>query len=128
MVGDTRLFCLAFPERNKLRDLWDARIYASHLGNPFARRHNFYRKVATIPRHSGNEQGGARENCSCPGRSAVRSTSRSGALQSRGRNERRRLVRSRVCEAALRKGSAPHRARDTKMELYPPEEMPQLIG
>jgi hypothetical protein len=39
--------------------LWDARIYASHVGNPFARRHNFYRKVATIPRQSCNEKGEA---------------------------------------------------------------------
>ena len=37
---------------------------------------------------------------------------RSGALQSRGRNERRCLVRSRFCEAALRKSYALHRARD----------------
>jgi hypothetical protein len=29
----------------------------SPVGNPFARRHNFYRKVATIRRHSGNEKG-----------------------------------------------------------------------
>ena len=49
----------------------------------------------------------------CPGRSAARSTSRSGALLSRGRNELRRLVRSRFCEAALRKSYALHRARDT---------------
>jgi hypothetical protein len=36
----------------------------------------------------------------CPGRSAARSPLRSGALQSRGRTRRRRLVRSRFCEAA----------------------------
>src|SRR4051812_12218468 len=58
MVGGTRLFCLAFPTRNQFMRLCDARIYAPPVGNPFARRHNFYRKVATIPRHSGNEQGG----------------------------------------------------------------------
>jgi hypothetical protein len=39
---------------------------------------------------------------------------RSGALQSRGRSERRCLVRSRFCEAALRKSYALHRARGTK--------------
>jgi hypothetical protein len=59
MVGDTQLFCLAFPARNQFQGLWDARIYASRVGNPFARRHNFYRKVATIRRQSGNEKGGA---------------------------------------------------------------------
>jgi hypothetical protein len=59
MVGDTRLFCHAFPTRNQFQGLWDARIYAPPVGNPFARRHNFYRKVATIPRQSGNEKGGA---------------------------------------------------------------------
>src|ERR1700759_1356034 len=32
------------------------------VGNPFARRHNFYRKVATIPRQSGNEKGGGRHD------------------------------------------------------------------
>jgi hypothetical protein len=37
--------------------LWDARIYAPPVGNPFARRPNFYRKVATIRRQSGNEKG-----------------------------------------------------------------------
>jgi hypothetical protein len=41
--------------------MWDARIYASRVGNPFARRPNFYRKVTTIRRHSGNEKGGARQ-------------------------------------------------------------------
>jgi hypothetical protein len=40
--------------------MWDARIYALPVGNPFARRPNFYRKVATIRRQSGNEKGGAR--------------------------------------------------------------------
>jgi hypothetical protein len=55
----TSLFCLAFPARNQFHELWDARIYASPVGNPFARRHNFYRKVATIRRQSGNEKGGA---------------------------------------------------------------------
>jgi hypothetical protein len=39
--------------------MWDARIYALRVGNPFARRRNFYRKVATIRRQSGNEKGGA---------------------------------------------------------------------
>src|SRR6201991_5085924 len=42
----------------------------------------------------------ASDNDSCPGRSAARSPSRSGALQSRGRTELRRLVRSRLCAAA----------------------------
>jgi class 3 adenylate cyclase len=37
---------------------------------------------------------------SCPGRSAARRSSRRGALQSRGRNEPRRSVRSRLCGAA----------------------------
>jgi hypothetical protein len=58
MVGDTQLFCLAFPARNQFQRLWDARIYASPVGNPFARRPNFYRKVATIRRQFGNEKGG----------------------------------------------------------------------
>jgi hypothetical protein len=56
-------------------------------------------------------------NCtflSCPGRSAARS----GALPSRGRNERRCLVRSRCYEAALRAASRPghrsHRAFDPR--------------
>jgi hypothetical protein len=40
--------------------MWDARIYAPPVGNPFARRPNFYRKVTTIRRQSGNEKGGAR--------------------------------------------------------------------
>jgi hypothetical protein len=40
--------------------LWDARIYALPVGNPFARRPNFYRKVATIRRQFGNEKGGAK--------------------------------------------------------------------
>ena len=47
---------------------------------------------------------------SCPGRSAARRSSRRGALQSRGRTEHRRLVRSRFCEAPLRKSYALHRA------------------
>jgi len=51
---------------------------------------------------------------SFPGRSAARRSSRRGALLSRGRTKRRRLARSRFCEAALRKCSAPHRARDTR--------------
>jgi hypothetical protein len=51
----------------------------------------------------------------CPGRGAARSTWRSSALQSRGRNERRCLVRSRFCEAAFRKSYALHRARDTRL-------------
>jgi hypothetical protein len=38
--------------------IWDARIYARRIGNPFARRPNFYRKVTTIRRQSGNEKGG----------------------------------------------------------------------
>jgi hypothetical protein len=58
MGHDTSLFCLAFPARNQFQGLSDARIYASPVGNPFARRHNFYRKVATIRRQSGNEKGG----------------------------------------------------------------------
>jgi hypothetical protein len=56
----TSLFCLAFAARNQFQGLWDARIYACRVGNPFARRHNFYRKVATIRRQSGNEKGGCR--------------------------------------------------------------------
>jgi hypothetical protein len=60
MIGVTRLFCHAFPTRANFNGLWDARIYARRVGNPFARRPNFYRKVATIPRHSGNEKGGRR--------------------------------------------------------------------
>jgi hypothetical protein len=92
-----------------MQGLWDARIYASHVGNPFARRHNFYRKVATIPRQSGNEKGGA---VSRTQRSAKHL--RSGALQGRGRIKSRCLGRSRFCEAALRKSYAPHRARDTR--------------
>jgi hypothetical protein len=58
-----------------LRGFWDARIYAFPVGNPFARRHNFYRKVAAIRRQSGNEQGGL-----VPRTQRLRS----GALQSRG--------------------------------------------
>jgi hypothetical protein len=58
MVGDTQLFCHAFPARNQFSGLWDARIYACRVGNPFARRPNFYRKVATIRRQFGNEKGG----------------------------------------------------------------------
>jgi hypothetical protein len=60
MVGDTSLFCHAFPTRNRFKGLWDARIYALRVGNPFARRPNFYRKVATIRRQFGNEKGGGR--------------------------------------------------------------------
>ena len=43
---------------------------------------------------------GVCERTSCPGRSAARSTSRSGALQSRAVTQRWRSVRSRFCEAA----------------------------
>src|ERR1700712_94294 len=55
----------------------------------------------------------------CPGRSAAGRSSRPGALLSRGRNELWCLVRSRFCEAALRKSYAPHRARDTGASLHP---------
>jgi hypothetical protein len=58
MTGVTKLFCLTFRLRNRFKWFWDGRIYACRVGNPFARRDNFYRKVATIRRHSGNEQGG----------------------------------------------------------------------
>jgi hypothetical protein len=58
MAGVTSLFCLAFPARNQFKRFWDAGIYARRVGNPFARRPNFYRKVATIPRQSGNEKCG----------------------------------------------------------------------
>jgi hypothetical protein len=58
MVGVTSLFCHAFPARNQFHECWDARIYACRIGNPFARRRNFYRKVTTIRRQSGNEKGG----------------------------------------------------------------------
>jgi hypothetical protein len=57
MAGVTSLFCLALPARNQFKRFWDAGIYARRVGNPFARRHNFYRKVATIRRQFGNEQG-----------------------------------------------------------------------
>jgi hypothetical protein len=110
----TSLFCLAFPARNQFQGLWDARIYASHLGNPFARRHNFYRKVATIRRQFGNEKGGGRIGL-VP--RTQRSTSRSGALQSRGPGYLRlEEPGSRFCEAALRKSYALHRARDTQQK------------
>src|SRR3954468_3272730 len=67
----------------------------------------------------------------CPGRSAAHSSSRSGALQSRGRNERQCLVRSRFCEAALRESYALHRARDTIADddnLYHPTAGTAGIG
>jgi hypothetical protein len=54
----TKLFYQEFQRWNTFRKSGMARIYASRVGNPFARRHNFYRKVATIRRHSGNEKGG----------------------------------------------------------------------
>jgi hypothetical protein len=66
------------PGADPITRLWDARIYACRVGNPFARRPNFYRKVATIPRQFGNEQGGARDG-SCPGRSAAHFAERCAA-------------------------------------------------
>src|SRR3954452_2332358 len=57
---------------------------------------------------------------SFPGRSAARRSSPRGALQSRGRNETQRLVRSRLCAAALR---MPQRVRETLSSVgrYPVE-------
>ena len=55
---------------------------------------------------------------SCPGRSAARSTSRSGALLSRGRCERWRSVRSRFCEAALRAASRPGNENDVARPIH----------
>jgi hypothetical protein len=43
--------CVRRAQRGtNVRDFWDAGIYAQRVGNPFARRHKFYRKVATIYR------------------------------------------------------------------------------
>ena len=59
---------------------------------------------------------GRRSSFPCPGRSAARSSSRSGALQSRGPGcAGLKKPGSRFCEARLK--SMPHRARDTKFVI-----------
>jgi hypothetical protein len=57
MAASTLVVWTRVPAWNQFRGLWDARIYARRVGNPFARRHNFSRKVATIRRYFCNEQG-----------------------------------------------------------------------
>src|ERR1700709_1169317 len=97
----TSLFCLAFPARNQFQGLWDARIYALPVGNPFARRHNFYRKVATIRRQSGNEKGGARSRS--PDAAQRAALAERCAAEPGPRFARDGLQPgSRFCEAALR--------------------------
>jgi hypothetical protein len=86
-----------------LSEVWDARIYASPVGNPFARRYNFYRKVATIPRQFGNEQGGGRHDCRAP--DTAQRVALRGAVRCRaGAPGYSRLEETgaRFCDAALR--------------------------
>src|SRR4051794_30526821 len=75
----------------------------------------------------------------CPGRSAARRSSRRGALQNRDRTKRRRLVRSRFCEAALRKSHSAsktrvnalmslHRTRDTRNKKPRPQGRGSMIA
>jgi hypothetical protein len=109
MTGVTMLFCHEFPARNNSNGFGITEFTLRRVGNPFARRRNFYRKLATIRRQSGNEKGGF-----VPRTQRSAQHLRSGALQSRGRYGHRRSVRSRFCEAALRKSYALHRARDTR--------------
>jgi hypothetical protein len=60
MTGSTHVVLSTVPDAERFKTGREEQIYARRIGNPFARRHNFYRKVATIRRQSGNEKGGAR--------------------------------------------------------------------
>ena len=66
------------------------------------------------------------QKCACPGRSAARSSSRSGALQSRGRYGTPEFVTIPVLRSGMR---MPHRARDTgnKNEQAIPEFPPNRL-
>jgi tetratricopeptide (TPR) repeat protein len=75
------------------------RISVSNARAPFRRPQDVEKLTQAASRECRNDA------ALFPGRSAAGRSSRPGALQSRGRNESLSLIRSRFCEAALRRAT-----------------------
>ena len=94
-VRSTTLPPLQAPRRTVLASFWSGGVLGEDEGSDKAR---------------GRTKSG--QNAVFPGCSAARRPSRRGALLSRGRNGRRRFVRSRLCGAPLKKRCTASGTRD----------------